>query len=220
MPLKCGHKLQWITLQYSRRIIAGKRHQSLKSKWQSSKQFKTHRLLSETRRMSSILESPIIQSVRSPPSHPALPRHYCFQLLLRGEHILKSNLNNNYHKQLVGEGGGGGHKQCIAEWKRNIFSLSWEPIPFAKLIDNTRKKVFRHWDFLKRFKLLTITSSCDTAPPSIGSFGIDDGNCSEKVSFKINSRFFNLCRVYSNLLKMASVGEFPWSWFLEDRTQI
>ena len=27
----------------------------------------------------------------------------------------------------------------------------------------------------------------------------------------MNSRFFNLCRVYSNLLKMASVGEFPWS---------
>ena len=37
---------------------------------------------------------------------------------------------------------------------------------------------------------------------------IDDGNGSENVSFKMNSRFFNLCRVYSNLLKMASVGEF------------
>ena len=45
----------------------------------------------------------------------------------------------------------------------------------------------------------------------IGSFSIDDGSGSENVSFKINSRFFNLCRVYSNLLKMASVGEFPWS---------
>ena len=42
-----------------------------------------------------------------------------------------------------------------------------------------------------------------------GSFSIDDGNGSENVSFKKNSRFFNLCRVYSNLLKMASVGEFP-----------
>ena len=30
-------------------------------------------------------------------------------------------------------------------------------------------------------------------------------------SLKMNSRSFNLCRVYSNLLKMASVGEFPWS---------
>ena len=39
---------------------------------------------------------------------------------------------------------------------------------------------------------------------------IDDGNSSESVSFKMNSRFFSLCRVYSNLLKMASVGEFSW----------
>ena len=45
----------------------------------------------------------------------------------------------------------------------------------------------------------------------IGSFSIADGNGSENVSFKMNSRFFNLCRVYSNLLKMGSVGEFPWS---------
>ena len=43
------------------------------------------------------------------------------------------------------------------------------------------------------------------------NFSIDDGNGSENVSFKMNSLFFNLCRVYSNLLKMASVGEFPWS---------
>ena len=53
-----------------------------------------------------------------------------------------------------------------------------------------------------------------------GSFSIDDGNGSENVTFKMNSRFFNLCRIYSNLLKMASVGEFPWSWFPEDRTQV
>ena len=42
---------------------------------------------------------------------------------------------------------------------------------------------------------------------SKGSFSIDDGNCNENVSFKIISRFFNLCRVYSNLQKIASVGE-------------
>ena len=53
----------------------------------------------------------------------------------------------------------------------------------------------------------------------IGSFSIDDGNGSDNVSFKMISNFFNLSRVYSNLLKMASVGEFPESWFLEDRTQ-
>ena len=45
----------------------------------------------------------------------------------------------------------------------------------------------------------------------LGSFGIDDGNGSENVSFKMNSRSFNLCRVYSSLVKMANVGEFPWS---------
>ena len=45
----------------------------------------------------------------------------------------------------------------------------------------------------------------------LGSFSIDDGNGSENVSLKINSRFFNTCGIYSNLLKMASVGEFPWS---------
>ena len=44
----------------------------------------------------------------------------------------------------------------------------------------------------------------------LGSFSIDDGNGSENVTFKMNSRFFNLCRVYSNLLKMASVREFPY----------
>ena len=44
-----------------------------------------------------------------------------------------------------------------------------------------------------------------------GSFSVDDGDGSENVSFKMNSRFFNLCPVYSNLLKMASAGEFPWS---------
>ena len=54
----------------------------------------------------------------------------------------------------------------------------------------------------------------------IGSFSIDDGNDSENVSFKMNSRFFKLCRVYSNLLKMASVGEFPWICFPEDGAQV
>ena len=46
----------------------------------------------------------------------------------------------------------------------------------------------------------------------LGSFSIDDGNGSENGRFKMNFRFFNLCRVSdSHLLKMASVGEFPWS---------
>ena len=44
----------------------------------------------------------------------------------------------------------------------------------------------------------------------LGSFSIDDGNGRENITFNMNSRFFKLCRVYSNLLKMTSVGEFPW----------
>ena len=43
------------------------------------------------------------------------------------------------------------------------------------------------------------------------SFSIGDGDGSENVMFKINSRFFKLCRVYSNRLKMSNIGEFPWS---------
>ena len=35
---------------------------------------------------------------------------------------------------------------------------------------------------------------------TFGSFSIDDGNGSEDASFKMNSRFFKLCPVYSNLL--------------------
>ena len=58
-----------------------------------------------------------------------------------------------------------------------------------------------------------------SAAKTIGSFNIDDGNCSENVSFKMNSRFFKRCHVYSNWLKMAHVGEFPLSRFLEDHTQ-
>ena len=47
----------------------------------------------------------------------------------------------------------------------------------------------------------------------LGSFSIDDddGNGSENVGFKMNSRFFNLCRVYSNLLRMSNLCDFPWS---------
>ena len=52
-----------------------------------------------------LFSNPLQYNLFVPPSHPALPRHYCFQLLLRGEQILKSNLNNNYHKQLWGRGG-------------------------------------------------------------------------------------------------------------------
>ena len=43
----------------------------------------------------------------------------------------------------------------------------------------------------------------------------------KNVTFKVNFPFFlNICRVYSNSLKMSNVGEFPWSWFLRERIQV
>ena len=45
----------------------------------------------------------------------------------------------------------------------------------------------------------------DRHPPpamTIGSVSIDDGDGSEKVTFKMNSRFFKLCRVYSNSMQI------------------
>ena len=54
----------------------------------------------------------------------------------------------------------------------------------------------------------------------IGIFSIDKGNGIENVTFKMNWRFSNLGRVYSNLLKISNVEKFPWSWFLWDRTQV
>ena len=45
----------------------------------------------------------------------------------------------------------------------------------------------------------------------LGSFSIDDGDGSEKLTFKMNSRLFKLCRAHSKSLKMSNVGEFPWS---------
>ena len=40
------------------------------------------------------------------------------------------------------------------------------------------------------------------------SFSTDDGNVSENVTLKINSRFFKLSCVYSCSLEMSNVGEF------------
>ena len=37
-----------------------------------------------------------------------------------------------------------------------------------------------------------------------------------KYHFIMNSRFFRLCRAYSNSLKTSKVGEFPRSWFVGD----
>ena len=44
---------------------------------------------------------------------------------------------------------------------------------------------------------------------SLGSFSNDYRYGSKNVIIKNNSRFFKLCRVYSNSLKIKNVGEFP-----------
>ena len=48
-----------------------------------------------------------------------------------------------------------------------------------------------------------------------GDFNIGDGKGSKNVTIKMSSlQFFQLCRVYSSLLKMPKVGEFPGLRFL------
>ena len=44
----------------------------------------------------------------------------------------------------------------------------------------------------------------------LGNFSINDGDDSENVTFELNSRFFELFRVYSNWGKMSNVGEISW----------
>ena len=43
------------------------------------------------------------------------------------------------------------------------------------------------------------------------NFSIGDLDGSKNVTFKMNSCFLKLCRVYFNFLKMFNIGEFPWS---------
>ena len=46
---------------------------------------------------------------------------------------------------------------------------------------------------------------------SLGSFSINNSDGTKNFTFKKNSRFFKLCCVYFNSLKMSNVGKFPWS---------
>ena len=53
-------------------------------------------------------------------------------------------------------------------------------------------------DSVERLSQETHTGHTTGPLQVLESFSIDDGNGSEKVTFKMNSRFFKLCRVYSN----------------------
>ena len=46
------------------------------------------------------------------------------------------------------------------------------------------------------------------------------GSWQFSVTFKMNSLFVKLCRIYSNLLKMSNEGKSSSGWFLGDRTQV
>ena len=55
----------------------------------------------------------------------------------------------------------------------------------------------------------------------VGQYGaLANGDGSKNATFKMNSRVFKLCRVYSSSLKLSAVGEFPCSRLLGDRTQV
>ena len=45
---------------------------------------------------------------------------------------------------------------------------------------------------------------------SVGNLSINYGDDSENVTFELNSRFFELSRVYFNSVKMSNVGEISW----------
>ena len=45
----------------------------------------------------------------------------------------------------------------------------------------------------------------------LGTFSIDKSEGSEYVTFKTNWCLFQLSHVYFNSLKIANVGQFPWS---------
>ena len=63
-------------------------------------------------------------------------------------------------------------------------------------------------------RLFDMFNTKPTQRLKLGTFSFDN------VTFKMNWRFYQLCHVYFNSLKIANVGEFPWSWFLWDHTQV
>ena len=74
----------------------------------------------------------------------------------------------------------------------------------------------------KNYTRLTLGPvGCQSGPRGGGVLlWIDDGDGSENVTFKMNSRFFKLYRVYSKLLKMSNVGKCPELISLGDRTRV
>ena len=68
--------------------------------------------------------------------------------------------------------------------------------------------IFSKFDRLNIMDTLLIrTLSLPPYVSILGSFSIDDGDASENVTIKTNSRFFFSFRVYSKLLKISNAGQ-------------
>ena len=75
--------------------------------------------------------------------------------------------------------------------------------------------IFSKFDRLNIMDTLLIqTLSLPPYVSILGSFNIDDGDASENVTIKTNSRFFFSFCVYSTLLKISNAGQCPRVGFL------
>ena len=75
--------------------------------------------------------------------------------------------------------------------------------------------IFSKFDRLNIMDTLLIqTLSLPPYVSILGSFSIDDGEASENVTIKTNSRFFFSFRVYSKLLTISNAGQSPRVGFL------
>ena len=98
----------------------------------------------------------------------------------------------------------------------SLLVLWYNPLGFIKFLPTKFAKNLTKWMTWNNGEEV-----CNTVNSSFCCrFNIDDGDGSENVTFKIEFTFFKFCRVYSNSLKTSNLSEFPYSWFLGDRTQV
>ena len=106
---------------------------------------------------------------------------------------------------------------CLLEdenkWHQFSFSLPvlwYNPLGFIKFLSEYFAK-----NLTKRMTRNNGDEVCNTVNSRFcRHFNIDDGDGSENVTFKMNSRFLKLCRIYSNSKKLSNLSEFPCNWFL------
>ena len=125
------------------------------------------------------------------------------QRLPLGIPIMNNNDNNNNNNNDDDDGGGGGGDDeddvNNARWTMGRGKRRERGLTSFSLSPSHRTQ--------RAFVFLPPQPPDDTK----GSFSNDEGDDSENVTFKMNKRFSNFSRVYSNSLKMSKVGKFPWS---------